>query len=87
MRPRLKVTIGASTKSMRLAPAGTMVSLNRHLIPSATGCNRPKGPTTLGPLRSWIAAHTLRSKYVMKASTSISGTTIARMYPMVRNSG
>ena len=55
----LKVIIGASTKSPRLAPAGTMVSLNRNLTPSATGCSSPKGPTTFGPLRSWIAAHTL----------------------------
>src|SRR5688572_20130939 len=48
----VKVSIGAITNTTRLAPDGRMVSLNRSLMPSATGWNRPNGPTTLGPLRS-----------------------------------
>ena len=44
---------------------GMMVSLSRSFRPSAKGCSRPNGPTTLGPRRSWIDAQTLRSTYVM----------------------
>ncbi len=61
MRLRMKVSIGAATNTTRLAPAGRIVSLNSSLTPSAIGCSRPNGPTTLGPLRSCMAAITLRS--------------------------
>ena len=61
MRLRLKVRIGAAMKTTRLAPLGITVSLNSSLAPSANGCSRPKGPTTLGPLRSCAQASTLRS--------------------------
>ena len=49
---RVKVTIGAATKTTRLAPLGTTVSFISSFSPSAIGCNRPNGPTTFGPLRS-----------------------------------
>ncbi len=58
---RLKVTIGASRNTSGFAPVGTTVSLRNSLRPSASGCNRPNGPTTLGPRRRCIAAITLRS--------------------------
>ncbi len=56
-----KVIIGANRNSIRLAPSGMMVSLNSILIASAKGCHSPNGPTTFGPLRSCMAASTLRS--------------------------
>ena len=59
--PSVKVSIGASRKTTRFAPEGRMVSLKNSLRPSASGCSRPKGPTTLGPLRSCMAPITLRS--------------------------
>jgi hypothetical protein len=58
---RPKVSIGAIRNSNRLAPAGMIVSFMIIFSASANGCSRPKGPTTLGPLRSCIAASTLRS--------------------------
>ena len=61
---RMKVIIGARTKMTLLALVGMMVSLRNSLAPSAIGCSRPKGPTTLGPLRICIAAMTLRSARV-----------------------
>ena len=56
-----KVIIGAMRNSMPLALDGTIVSFSISLRPSAKGCSRPNGPTTLGPRRSWIDAQTLRS--------------------------
>ena len=61
IRLRMKVSMGAAMNTTRLAPDGRMVSLNSSLTPSAMGWSRPKGPTTLGPLRSCMAAITLRS--------------------------
>ncbi len=61
MSESTKVRIGASTKTTRLAPLGITVSFRKSFRPSAIGCNRPKGPTTLGPMRSCAAASTLRS--------------------------
>ena len=54
-----KVSIGAIRNSTRLAPTGTTVSFISILMASAMGCSRPNGPTTLGPLRNWMAASTL----------------------------
>ena len=47
-----KVSMGAKRKTVRLAPLGITVSLKKSLSPSAIGWRSPKGPTTLGPLRS-----------------------------------
>ena len=58
---KVKVSIGAIKNTAGLAPAGTMVSLNSSLTPSAIGCSSPNGPTTFGPMRKCIAASTLRS--------------------------
>ena len=59
--PRVKVTMGANTKTTGLALLGTIVSFISSFSPSAMGWNRPKGPTTLGPFRSCMAPITLRS--------------------------
>ena len=57
----MKVIMGAMMNSIELALEGTMVSFSNSFRPSARGCSRPNGPTTLGPRRSWIEAQTLRS--------------------------
>jgi len=48
----MKVIMGAMMNSTALALEGTIVSFSTSLRPSAKGCRRPKGPTTLGPRRS-----------------------------------
>ena len=58
---RLNVSIGAIRKSRRFDPEGMIVSFIIIFSASANGCSNPNGPTTLGPLRSCIAARTLRS--------------------------
>ena len=58
---RVKVSIGATRNTTRLAPLGMIVSFISSLSPSANGCSRPNGPTTFGPLRNCDAASTLRS--------------------------
>ena len=60
-RLRVKVRIGATMNTTRLAPLGITVSLMSSFSPSAIGCSSPNGPTTLGPLRSCENASTLRS--------------------------
>ncbi len=64
------VTSGARMKITLLAPAGMMTSLSRNLKASAKVCSTPKGPTTLGPRRSWTAAHILRSSRMTAATIS-----------------
>jgi hypothetical protein len=60
----VKTIIGAIKKIIAFALVGTNNSLNISLAPSAKGCNNPQKPTTLGPLRRWIAAITFRSAIV-----------------------
>ena len=60
-------TSGAKKKTQRSAAAGIRSSLPSSLAPSANGCRSPFGPVRVGPIRSWNAASTLRSKYVMYA--------------------
>ncbi len=52
------------------AEKGTMSSLVSILRPSASGCNRPHGPTRLGPNRFCMRPSTLRSTMVVKAKHS-----------------
>ena len=52
---------GAATKIHLFAPSGITSSLKKSLIPSATGCSRPKGPVRLGPSRNCMKASTRRS--------------------------
>src|SRR5690348_12845707 len=47
-----------------------MSSLSRSLSASAIGCNKPCGPTRIGPRRTWKSASTLRSTSVMYPATS-----------------
>ncbi len=55
---------GARRKSALFALAGRMISLNSSLIPSATGCSRPAGPTRFGPMRICTQPMNLRSHSV-----------------------
>ena len=67
------VNIGAKKNNVLSAPAGVNSSLNMSLIPSAAGCNKPQGPTRLGPLRTCIRAAILRSAKV-KYANAVSNT-------------
>lgn len=60
----VKVVVGAAINIAKFALLGKTVSFNDNFKPSAKGCNKPKNPTTLGPLRRCIEAITLRSKRV-----------------------
>lgn len=57
-----------------------MVSLAINFSPSAKGCNKPYNPTTLGPRRRCIAARTLRSYKVKKATDKIIGKIIGKNF-------
>ena len=79
----MKVSIGANRNSTLFAPVGTMVSLSSIFSASAKGCSKPNGPTTLGPRRICIAAKTLRSASVRKATMTSSGTSSASAFATV----
>ncbi len=55
---------GASTKIAKFELLGKVVSLTNSFNPSDNACNKPINPTTLGPLRLWIAPIILRSATV-----------------------
>ena len=79
----MKVSIGANRNRSLLAPVGTMVSLSSILSASAKGCSKPNGPTTLGPRRICMAAKTLRSASVRKATMTSKGTSSASAFATV----
>jgi hypothetical protein len=58
------ISTGASRNSPLFAFDGRIISFIISLMPSATGCSRPSGPTRLGPMRIWIQPMTLRSHSV-----------------------
>src|SRR5215210_7771262 len=60
--------IGAAKKIQRSALLGERFSLLNSLKTSAAGCKSPRGPTRLGPKRSWMYADTLRSAIVRMAA-------------------
>lgn len=60
----VEVIVGAAINIAKFALLGKTVSFDNDFGPSAKGCNEPKNPTTLGPLRRCIEAITLRSKRV-----------------------
>jgi len=79
----VKVIIGAIRNTPVFAPDGMIVSLRNSLSASAKVCISPKGPTTFGPRRNCIDAHTLRSAYTAIATPSITGSAINRMRMIV----
>ena len=62
-----KASIGARTYRNRLAWLGIISSLNKNLMRSASGCKDPWNPTRLGPIRSWMKADILRSRWTLSA--------------------
>ena len=57
----LNAKSGAYLKTIFLAPRGSMSSLVKSLIKSASGWKSPAGPATMGPTRFWMRASSLRS--------------------------
>lgn len=58
------VIIGAAINIVGFALLGNTVSFKSSFGPSAKGCNKPKNPTTFGPLRLCMDAITFRSEGV-----------------------
>lgn len=81
-----KTSTGPSTNSSQETGCGVMSSLATSLTPSTMVCSRPKGPTSLGPMRNWMWAATLRSAHTrnmaltwMNNRTNTSPSTRARI--------
>lgn len=62
--------IGVALNIRGEARTGWIGSLMNNFTPSAIGCRRPNGPTTLGPLRSCMYPRILRSRRVRKATAN-----------------
>src|SRR5688500_12301435 len=62
------VKIGARKKTGLNALAGVSSSLKINFTASAIGCNKPKGPARLGPMRVWMRASARRSYHVRYAN-------------------
>lgn len=52
VRARVRASIGINRKRMGDDVDGRTGSFMKSFSPSAMGCRRPYGPTTLGPFRS-----------------------------------
>ena len=57
-----KVKIGDKINKNLFESSGNIVSLDNNFKPSAIGCKRPKGPTTLGPFLNCIEPMTFLSR-------------------------
>lgn len=68
VRASVRAIIGASKNRMGEEVDGRTGSFMKSFSPSAIGCRRPYGPTTLGPLRSCIYPRTFRSTRVRRAT-------------------
>ena len=53
----------------RVGLGGTMSSFMSSLMPSASHCRMPCGPTRFGPMRDWMRAQTRRSTKVVTPAT------------------
>ena len=67
--------MGTKVKAMRSAPAGIRSSLVSSLSRSAMGCNVPKGPQRLGPIRLWKRPSRRRSIQLTAAAPSSTALT------------
>lgn len=54
IKARVRASVGVARKRKGEEVDGRTGSLMKSFTPSAIGWRRPKGPTTLGPLRSCI---------------------------------
>lgn len=77
-RLKKKVKIGAKMKLNVFEFVGITDSFSSSFKPSANGCNNPKKPTTLGPIRCCIPPIIFRSANVKQATLIKTGKTIAK---------
>lgn len=75
INPNMKGKVQASVYIYGVDALANKDSFNRSFNASAIGCNKPKAPTTLGPIRLCKYAISLRSAKVKKATATIIGTT------------
>src|SRR5216683_1125769 len=80
---------GATMKRTCSVFAGTMLSLNASLMPSAASCISPNGPTRFGPGRRWMRPRATRSNHTVYAvavsttkSKAVIATTTTTQWPM-----
>lgn len=74
-----KESIGPTINRTVLAFVGNIISFTNSLKPSAIGCNKPKKPTTFGPLRLCMADNSFRSAKVNIAIHTSINTTVSRI--------
>ena len=72
-------TTGALQKTNLSASCGMMSSLISSFSASAKGCNKPCGPTRMGPRRICMCARILRSSQFIAMTDSEIPTVIIRM--------
>ncbi len=76
------VTTGAKIKIILFAPAGIIISLKIYFSASAAVCNKPKGPTTLGPFLNCTRPQTLRSTQTINATAIKTGINKAKIFKL-----
>lgn len=76
IKAKVRARVGAIINKVREDVNGCIGSLVNSLIASAIGCNRPYGPTILGPFRSCIYPSTFRSNRVKNATANRIGIII-----------
>jgi hypothetical protein len=82
-----RASMGDKKKMIEEAEKGFDGSFMKSFTPSAIGCNRPYGPTRVGPFRACIYPRAFRSPRVIKATERRTGTIIRRMCIKVRIAG
>ena len=78
IRLRKKVKIGAKIKLNVFEFVGITDSFSNNFKPSANGCNKPKKPTTFGPILCCIPPIIFRSANVKYATLIKTGKTMAK---------
>src|SRR4051812_7625805 len=80
VRAGIRPRIGPRRYIVRSAAVGMISSLKMNLSASASVWKRPKGPTRLGPRRSWMSAMPRRSTHTMIGATKPIITASSRKY-------
>lgn len=80
---KVKISEGATKKTLILALVGNVVSFTNSFKPSARGCSNPIKPTAFGPLLLCTAPMIFRSAIVKYATETSNGITMLRILKIV----